>query len=94
MMEMHAIVSGQVQGVGFRATVCYQATKLDLTGTVSNLSNGSVELYAQGSKQQLETLLQNIRKNSGLGYIESITTDFYKPSQNYEHFSILYSRSP
>ncbi len=49
--EMHAIVRGDVQGIGFRAMTRNYAQSLGLRGTVRNLPNGTVEIYAQGTKE-------------------------------------------
>jgi acylphosphatase len=50
------IVSGRVQGVGFRWFVMREATRLDLGGYVRNLPDGSVEVVAQGSPAGLASL--------------------------------------
>ncbi len=56
MLELHAIFSGKVQGVGFRYTA--KSFAEGLKGTVKNLPDGRVELYAQGTKIQLDELIQ------------------------------------
>ena len=52
--------SGRVQGVGFRITVCRVATGYEVTGTVSNLPDGRVELIAEGTREELEAFGQGI----------------------------------
>lgn len=96
IVELHAIVNGRVQGVGFRATVCYHATKMNLKGTVCNLPDGGVEIYAQGPRHLLDNLLKQIKGDFGLGLVEidSISTEFHAPTHQYEHFSIIYGRTP
>lgn len=47
------VVSGQVQGVGFRYSAMAQARRLGLKGWVANLSDGSVEGVAAGADQAL-----------------------------------------
>lgn len=54
LLEMHALISGRVQGVGFRATVRALARGLGVTGSAENLSDGTVEIYAQGTQEQLK----------------------------------------
>lgn len=49
-------IYGRVQGVGFRVFVAKQAKKRALTGWVKNVSDGSVEVYAEGDVSQLEGL--------------------------------------
>jgi acylphosphatase len=53
----HLRVTGLVQGVGYRQTCRMVARSLDLVGWVRNLSDGSVEVFAQGSDQGLDRLL-------------------------------------
>ena len=52
----HFIIDGRVQGVGFRWSMCYEAERLKLAGWVRNLSNGTVEALAHGSRQQVNAL--------------------------------------
>ena len=49
-------VRGRVQGVGFRYYVEYSAKQLALIGWVRNLDDGSVEVYAAGTVEQLSDL--------------------------------------
>jgi len=53
---IHCYVSGQVQGVWFRASTKDQAHSLALSGWARNLPDGRVEVMACGERQQLETL--------------------------------------
>lgn len=62
MLEVHALFSGRVQGVGFRFRCSKEAIKLGLTGTVQNLSNGKVELIVQGEKEKIESLLSFLKQ--------------------------------
>ena len=62
---MRILYSGSVQGVGFRYTVKTVATGFEVSGTVRNLSDGRVELVAQGVKAELEALFA--RQCKGLG---------------------------
>ncbi len=65
--RMQILYSGSVQGVGFRYTVKSVANGFDITGTVRNLPNGKVELYAEGAREELEAFRQAIRE-SGLDH--------------------------
>ena len=62
---MQVIYSGNVQGVGFRYTAKTVATGFEVAGIVRNLSDGRVELIAEGAKDELEAFRQAIR-DSGL----------------------------
>ena len=48
MKTWHYIIKGRVQGVAFRHYTVREAEKWGISGTVRNLSNGDVEVFAQG----------------------------------------------
>ncbi|MBA2408415.1 MAG: acylphosphatase [Gammaproteobacteria bacterium] len=50
------LVSGQVQGVFFRAATQEQASRLGLAGYVKNLHDGRVEVHACGASDSVEAL--------------------------------------
>jgi acylphosphatase len=50
------LVSGRVQGVGYRYFVVNQAQTLGIVGFVRNLDDGSVEVHAQGTPEQIANL--------------------------------------
>lgn len=88
--EMHAIVKGNVQGVGFRALTRYFATGLGLTGTVRNLSDGSVEIYAHGSKKRCEELMQKLKEEVSPGQIEEAAIEYFPIEMPHEDFKIIH----
>ena len=59
--RMNIIYSGTVQGVGFRYTVKTVAAGFEVNGTVRNLTDGRVELAAEGLKDELIAFQQAIR---------------------------------
>jgi acylphosphatase len=65
--RLRVLYSGNVQGVGFRYTVKNVATGFEVTGIVRNLSDGRVELIAEGASEELTAFQQGIR-DSGLGH--------------------------
>ncbi len=57
-MRTHLFISGIVQGVGYRWS-CQRAAKgIGVTGWVRNLPDGRVEVVAQGTKEQVDQLIQ------------------------------------
>ena len=50
-------VSGIVQGVGFRYFTKQKADQIGVSGTVQNLSDGSVEIYVEGTKSAVHAFL-------------------------------------
>jgi acylphosphatase len=54
--RLHLIVSGRVQGVGFRFSAYDEAKELALAGWVRNIAGGEVEIVAEGSRENLQML--------------------------------------
>ena len=88
MLELKAAFKGNVQGVGFRATTKRFADRLQLTGSVRNLPDGSVELCAQGEKSQLEKLLSELKREFS-SHIETIAFEFQPVTEAYSDFKIV-----
>ncbi len=65
MKRYFMIVTGRVQGVGFRYHSYDLARTLNLTGKVRNLSNGDVEIEVQGSDDAFNQFLKGILKGNG-----------------------------
>ncbi len=59
--RLTVLISGEVQGVGFRAFIRRHALDRDLTGYAENLSDGRVEVVAEGDKQDLEDLVVKLK---------------------------------
>jgi acylphosphatase len=64
--RLHVFYSGRVQGVGFRYTAKSVAAGFEVSGIVRNLTDGRVELIAEGTRDELEEYAQALRE-SGLG---------------------------
>lgn len=86
--RVHIYYSGRVQGVGFRYTAKNVATGYEVTGIVRNLSDGRVELLAEGLKDELEAFQQGIRE-SGLGpLISNEEVQWEDPQGEFRGFEI------
>jgi acylphosphatase len=67
-----ASVTGRVQGVGFRYFVRFEAARFGLTGWVCNLPDGSVELEAQGSAENIDLFLAEVAKGSPISHVTEV----------------------
>lgn len=64
MVRKHIKFTGRVQGVGFRYRASYAANGLGVTGWVKNEWDGSVEMEAQGTNEQINKMLTLINQSS------------------------------
>ena len=66
------IVSGQVQGVWFRASARDQAQALGLRGYAKNLPDGRVEVLAVGDAPAIDTLAGGVGGGAALAHLEDL----------------------
>jgi len=66
------LVSGIVQGVGFRYFVQRNAINLGLKGFVKNLGSGNVEVYAIGTQEQHQKLEKLLNKGPYLSRVDQV----------------------
>ncbi|HUS86326.1 MAG TPA: acylphosphatase [Bacteroidales bacterium] len=83
------LVTGRVQGVGFRWSAAREARNRGIKGFVKNLSNGSVYIEAEGSGKQLNAYVEWCKKGPGISFVESVNTEALTPV-NYTDFRIEY----
>ncbi|HEY5208580.1 MAG TPA: acylphosphatase [Stellaceae bacterium] len=67
------IVTGRVQGVGFRAFVRRRAAELGLDGWVRNRRDGSVEIAAMGDPELVDQLMEQCTNGPLLAKVEELT---------------------
>lgn len=89
-IEMHAIMKGKVQGVFFRATTQKIAEEIGIVGTVRNVSDGTVEIFAQGSKEELLTLIERLKRRYSLSSEDSVEISFSEPKCAFSSFRTIY----
>ncbi len=88
--EIECLVVGRVQMVMYRDFAKRKARALGLCGTVENLSDGSVRVVAQGSKEQLEKLITQLKRGPLLAAVEEVQTSWRQPTTTFQNFQILY----
>ena len=86
--QLHAYISGRVQGVWYRANTQKVAQKLQLTGWVKNLDDGRVELLAIGENSDLEKLLDWCYKGPEGARVSIIQHEFGEVSEQHNSFEI------
>jgi len=87
-MQLHAFVSGRVQGVGFRANTEWIATGLGLRGWVRNTGDGYVEVLAEGPRSALDKLLDWLRVGPSAAHVEHVDFQFVDENEGLTSFDV------
>lgn len=69
LITKRILVSGRVQGVGFRRFIQKCAEDLTVVGTAQNKANGSVEIIATGAIEQLEALIEKAKQGPSFSHV-------------------------
>ena len=86
--SVHIVVSGMVQGVGFRYFIHHHASQLGLTGWVRNLPNGDVEIQAEGNREFVESLVTYAQRGPSLAVVSNVRLEWKAPSSQFTSFEI------
>jgi len=88
--ERHNVhFTGKVQGVGFRYTTRNLAAGRAVTGYVHNLSDGRVQLVAEGEANELRSFVQAIADHFG-DYIHEKLVDVTPANDEFDDFQIRF----
>jgi acylphosphatase len=90
MERLEAISYGRVQLVMYRDFVQRKARGLGLCGEVKNLSDGTVQIVAEGTRERLEQLLEKLKQGSLLARVDEVKHAFTPPSGIHTDFIISY----
>lgn len=82
------VVRGRVQGVGFRWFVEREAHMLAVAGWVRNNADGSVEVFAQGTRDQLAGLKARLQQGPRAARVDRVEQSESKTSPNLTSFRI------
>ncbi len=85
---IRCVVSGRVQGVGFRYFVQRAATGLGLKGWVRNLDGGDVEFVVQGEAEAVDKFVAQVRSGPQLAWVRDIVLDPQRIDPNLHTFEI------
>ena len=84
--RLHATVVGRVQGVSFRYFVTEEAQRLALKGWVRNRYNGDVEVTAEGTRYDLEQLLQLLHEGPSMAYVTEVQAEWLPATGEFTSF--------
>lgn len=87
--QLHATITGRVQGVGFRYFVLQNALAHNLTGWVRNLGDGRVEVLAEGEHHSLNALLRALRVGPSHAEVLNVDYVFQEAQGNFQRFQLI-----
>jgi len=82
------VVSGRVQGVGFRWFVEREAKTLGIIGWVRNNFEGTVEVLATGTREQLSALRSKLREGPRAARVDAVDESEANPVADLKTFRI------
>ena len=84
------VLSGRVQGVGFRYFVESIAGKYDICGYVRNTYNNQVEIICQGEDEDIKNFIDEVKKGPTFSAVTDIKINEIDNSKKYSIFEIKY----
>ena len=85
--KVEILITGRVQGVGYRFWIRNQAVQLNLTGFVRNNPDQTVSIVAEGNPEVLEILIAQCRQGPPRCSVSNIEYCFQEP-EGYKGFNI------
>ena len=85
---LHAVITGRVQGVGYRAWIEREVERLRLTGWVRNRSDGSVEAVFKGSEDAVVRMLDECWRGPRGAKVENVVATVIA-DEGWPEFSVL-----
>ena len=91
MISRHLMITGRVQGVGYREALCYEAEPRGVTGWVRNRRDGSVEALVQGTPDAVEATIAWARRGPGAARVTDVRVgppeaEFDRPYTRFERW--------
>jgi acylphosphatase len=88
MERLSAVVEGMVQGVGFRQYTLRRAQRLGLTGWVKNRHDRKVEVLAEGPRNSLEQLLQQLHEGPPASMVRDVHATWEQATGEFIDFHV------
>ena len=88
-VQAHILVSGMVQGVGYRFFVFRHARSLQLSGWVKNLPSGEVEIRVEGQRGMIEAFIQELWTGNPSAAVRNVEVAWQAFSGRFKGFDIV-----
>lgn len=87
-VRMRILIEGRLQGMNFRYHTQQQAKKLGVTGFIRTLSDGRIEIEAQGDEDQVTKMLAWCQQEPQSAHIKTILYRYDEPTERYSDFIV------
>lgn len=87
-IRVSLLITGQVQGVGYRAWAKRTANEFCLTGWVRNLPDDSVEALVEGADEDVLEFVEECRTGPSMAKVESVDVTYQVYTGEYRDFRI------
>jgi len=84
------LVSGRVQGVGYRAFTLRMAQRRGLRGTVRNLEDERVEAQVEGPKEQIQSLIDELKAGPPASRVLAVQVEWGTATGRFQDFRVAY----
>ncbi|MAH22027.1 MAG: acylphosphatase [Thaumarchaeota archaeon] len=88
-VRIHVVVSGEVQGIGYRAFIKRRAQSIGVIGWIRNLENGSVEAVFQGESDIIEEVIAICNRGPVFARVKNVQVFKEEPRDDLSNFSII-----
>lgn len=86
----HLLITGQVQGVGYRYSAVIRANQHSLSGWVRNTREGHVEIVAEGRADDLEDFIGWCRRGPSAAWVKDVQVDLQPATGEFSGFDLRY----
>lgn len=86
LIRARVIISGEVQGIGFRFQTRVKARNLGLRGFVRNLDSGEVEAVFEGEEDKVKEIIEWCKKGPTFAKVDNVKVEFEDYTGEFESF--------
>lgn len=88
LKQVYIVITGRVQGVGFRYFALDKAQEYQITGWVRNTYDGKVEMEACGEANSLDTFIDWMKMGPARAIIHTFIVNNILPERNFTNFTV------
>lgn len=88
LRKVELVISGEVQGVGFRYFVYHRARQLGVVGWVRNLPDGRVQVTAEGDRGLLDSFIEELKVGPRMASIREVAVKWSDAAGEYRSFEV------